>query len=444
MQTYRLQHDINRFQELIAVQVVQHCQVDARAALGHFSAQAVEPFFQHQREVYRQVGIAGGHVAFGFDNAGIQQAFLLVGEHAVTAILYRLAAPPRADLMQNALILFADRKACAGTVRQIVNLFLNPGDGIFREDRRGAHFACLVTNDQLIVFDPDGALREMMCQRQRATHRDRFIHMLLVHFSVVLRALGTDRRLHDMHQGHFVRFNALAEGVEIQGSHRFILVRSRGRVRLAEQGVFVHAQRVIRQKMNIIDAKFIGGEVGNGGYGRFIGIEALNQRIDVFQVGEKQIDRVRQLRVHKRLAAGKRNTAAAAVVKGLIAQHGRHDLAHLLFFTAYGQRLRRAAVGEGVERLFTQFFTVDDETIQRAFDTARRRLLTQVAAVKAQARIKQHVPATGTAFRVLAPATAQRAAFQEHHGTNTGAIVGGVTLNIEDHVFTLKLHMKIK
>ena len=227
MQTYRLQHDIYRFQELIAVQVVQHRQVDARAALGHFSTQAVEPFFQHQREVHRQMGIAGGHVAFGFDNAGFQQAFLLVGEHAVTAILYRLAAPPRADLMQNTLILFADRKACAGTVRQIVNLFLNPGDGIFREDRRGAHFACLVTDDQLIVFDPDGALREMMCQRQRATHRDRFIHMLLVHFSVVLRALGTDRRLHDMHQGHFVRFNALAEGVEIQGSHRFILVRSR-------------------------------------------------------------------------------------------------------------------------------------------------------------------------------------------------------------------------
>ena len=92
---------------------------------------------------------------------------------------------------------------------------------------------------------------------------------------------------------------------------------------MAKQGVFVHAQRVIRQKMNIIDAKFIGGEVGNGGHGRFIGIEALNQRyangdffpgsgkalqviedpfgravrplfehlrIDVFQVGEKQID----------------------------------------------------------------------------------------------------------------------------------------------------------
>ena len=68
---------------------------------------------------------------------------------------------------------------------------------------------------------------------------------------------------------------------------------------------------------------------------------------------------------------------------------------------------------------------------------ARCRLLAQVAAVQAQTRIKQHVPAAGAAFRVLAPATAQRAAFQEHHGTNSGAVVGRVTLNIEDHVFRL-------
>ena len=70
--------------------------------------------------------VAGGHVAFGFDDAGFQQAFLLVGDHAVAAVLHRLAAPPRADFMQNAFILFAHRKARARTVRQIVNLFLNP------------------------------------------------------------------------------------------------------------------------------------------------------------------------------------------------------------------------------------------------------------------------------------------------------------------------------
>ena len=209
------------------MQVFQHRQVDARAALGHLSAQAVEAFFQHQREVDRQVRVAGGHVAFGFDNAGFQQAFLLVGEHAVAAVLHRLAAPPRADVVQHALVLFAHRKARARAVRQIVDLFLNPGDGVFRENRRGAHFACLVTDNQLVVFDPDGTLGQVMRQRQSAAYRDRLVHVLLVHFGVMLGALGTDRRLNDMHQRRFVRFNALAEGVEIQGRHRFILVRSR-------------------------------------------------------------------------------------------------------------------------------------------------------------------------------------------------------------------------
>lgn len=120
-----------------------------------------------------------------------QQAFLLVGEHAVAAILHRLAAPPRADRMQDALVLFAHRKARARTVRQIVDLFFNPGDGVFREDGCGANFACLVTDNQLVVFDPDGTLSQMMCQRQGATHRDRLVHVLLVHFGVMLRALGT-------------------------------------------------------------------------------------------------------------------------------------------------------------------------------------------------------------------------------------------------------------
>ncbi|VFS44017.1 Uncharacterised protein [Enterobacter cancerogenus] len=209
------------------MQIVQHRQVDARAALGHFGAQAVEAFLQQQREVHRQVRVTGGHVAFGFDNAGLQQAFLLVGEHAVAAVLYRLAAPPWADVMQHAFVLFADRKACAGAVGQIVDLFFNPRNGIFRENRRGADFARLVTDDQLVVLDPDSTLRQVMRQRQGTTHRDRFVHVLLVHFGVVLRALGADRRLNNMHQGGFVRFNSLAEGGELQGRHKFILVRSR-------------------------------------------------------------------------------------------------------------------------------------------------------------------------------------------------------------------------
>ncbi|SAD85676.1 Uncharacterised protein [Enterobacter hormaechei] len=208
------------------MQIVQHRQVDARPALGHFRAQAVKPFLQHQREIHCQVCVTGGHIAFGFDNAGFQQAFLLVGKHTVAAILHRLAAPPRADRMQDVLVLFADREARTRTVRQIVNLFLNPGDGIFREDRRGAHFAGLVTDNQLVMLDPDGTLGQVMRQRQGATYRDRLVHVLLIHFGIMLCALGTDRRLNDMHQRRFVRLDALAEGVEIQGGHKFILVRS--------------------------------------------------------------------------------------------------------------------------------------------------------------------------------------------------------------------------
>ncbi len=260
MQAHRVQDDIDRFQELVAVQVFQHRQVDARAAFGHFRAQAVEPFFQQQREVHRQMRIAGGHIAFRFDNAGFQQPFLLIGEHAVAAILHRLAAPPRAEFMQHTFVLFAHRKARARTVGQVVDLFFNPRDGIFREDRRGAHFACLVADDQLIMFDPDSALRQVVRQRQRTTYRDRLIHMLLVHFGVVLGTLGTDRRLNDVDQSRFVRLNAIAQGSKIQLCHNIILVRSR----LTLSGRHTAGQSPVMQDYRAV---YLGqSRVGRAGY----------------------------------------------------------------------------------------------------------------------------------------------------------------------------------
>ena len=162
----------------------------------------------------------------------------------------------------------------------------------------------------------------------------------------------------------------------------------------------------------------------------------------LFMAGFKQ--GMCQRRVHERLAAGEGDPAAAAVVEGLVAQHGGHNLLHLLLFTADGKRLRRATVGKGSERLVVKRLTMNDQPAQRAFNTPRRGLLTQVTAVQAQTGIKQDVPRAGAAFRVLTPATAQRAAFQEYHGSNTWAVVGGVTLYIEDHFFALGLHMKIK
>ena len=144
------------------MEVFQTCQIDAGATFIDFVTQAVETFFQQQREVYRQVCVAGGHVTFGFDNTGFQQPFLLISEHPVAAILHGLTTPPWAHLMQYTFVLFAYRKACARSVGEVVDLFFNPRDGVFRENRRGTHFACLVTNDQFVMFDPDGAFRQMM------------------------------------------------------------------------------------------------------------------------------------------------------------------------------------------------------------------------------------------------------------------------------------------
>ena len=142
--------------------------------------------------------VAGGHVAFGFDDAGFQQAFLLVGDHAVAAVLHRLAAPPRADFMQNAFILFAHRKARARTVRQIVNLFLNPEtvySGKIGAARTSLARLPIISSSCLIQM-----VRLAVMRQRGAAHRDRLVHVLLVHFGVMLGALGTDRRLHDMHQ----------------------------------------------------------------------------------------------------------------------------------------------------------------------------------------------------------------------------------------------------
>src|SRR5690606_14327553 len=89
-----------------------------------------------------------------------------------------------------------------------------------------AHFACLVTDNQLVVFDPDGTFCQVVGEGQRATYRDRLVQMLLIHFGIMLCALGTDRRLNDKYLRRFVRLNSIVESVEIQGCHKFILVNS--------------------------------------------------------------------------------------------------------------------------------------------------------------------------------------------------------------------------
>ena len=223
---HRFQHDINGFQELLAVQIFQYGQVNARTALGDFRAHAVEAFFQQQRIVDCKVSIAGGHIAFRFDNAGGQQRFLLIGEHAVAAVLYRLTAPPRTHFVQHAFVFFANGKTGAGAIGEVVDLFFDPANGVFREDWRRANFAGLVADDQFIVLDPDCAFRQVVGQRQRAAYRDRLIQMLLIGLGIVQGAFGTDRRLDDMHQRHFMRLYARAQSIQFQRCHKVILVES--------------------------------------------------------------------------------------------------------------------------------------------------------------------------------------------------------------------------
>ena len=167
------------------------------------------------------MSVAGGHIAFGFNNAGGQQRFLFIGKHTVAAVLHSLTTPPWAHFMQYAFVLFAHRKSGAGAVGQVVDLFFNPADGIFRENGRGAHFACLVTDNQFVMFNPDGAFRQMVGQRQRAAYRNRFIQMLLVRFGIVACAFGADRRLNNMYQRGFVSFDAVGQFVESQSGHGF-------------------------------------------------------------------------------------------------------------------------------------------------------------------------------------------------------------------------------
>ena len=69
------------------------------------------------------------------------------------------------------------------------------------------------------MLDPDGAFRQMMGQRQRTAYRDRLIQVLLIHLGIVLGALGTNRRFHDVDQGCFMRFDTIAECVQFQSGH---------------------------------------------------------------------------------------------------------------------------------------------------------------------------------------------------------------------------------
>ncbi|CSE87068.1 Uncharacterised protein [Shigella sonnei] len=76
---------------------------------------------------------------------------------------------------------------------------------------------------------------------------------------------------------------------------------------------------------------------------------------------------------------------------------------------------------------------MNKQTIQRALNHFRRGLSAQLAAFQTQSCVIQQILRAGAAFRVLTPAAAQRTAFKKYDRADTGAIMGRVALNIENH-----------
>jgi hypothetical protein len=69
-----------------------------------------------------------------------------------------------------------------------------------------------------------------------------------------------------------------------------------------------------------------------------------------------------------------------------------------------GQRLGRAAIGQGVKVGLRQIFTRYQQAVKRPGDGLWGGLLAKIAAFQAQPGIKQHFAATSAALRVLTPA----------------------------------------
>ncbi len=219
----RIQSYGDGVQELLALQIGPIRQIQPTAPLGHLGLEAIEPQREQLLIIDREVGIPRGHVALGLDDAALQQRFLLVGKEAEAAILHRLAAPEGGEGVDDLLVGFADGKTGSGAVCQLVDLLLNPAHRVFGKERGRPHLTGLIANDELVVLDPDGALLEVMGQRQGAAHRQRPGEVSLIGLGVVAGTLGADRWLNDVDQALFVGADPRAEGIEVELGHDLIL-----------------------------------------------------------------------------------------------------------------------------------------------------------------------------------------------------------------------------
>ena len=219
----RIQSDGDGVQELLALQIGPIRQIQPTAALGHLGLEAIEPQREQLLIVDREVGIPRGHVALGLDDAALQQSLLFIGKEAVAAILHRLTAPEGGEGVDDLLVSHAHRKTGAGAVGQLVDLLLDPAHRVFGKERRRPHLTGLVADDELVVLDPDGALLEVVGQRQGAAHRQRPGQMGLIGLGVVTGALGADRRLDDVDQALLVGTDPRGQGSEVELGHGLIL-----------------------------------------------------------------------------------------------------------------------------------------------------------------------------------------------------------------------------
>ena len=73
------------------------------------------------------------------------------------------------------------------------------------------------------MLDPDGALLEVVGQRQGAAYRQRPCQVGLIGLCIVAGALGADRRLDDVDQALLVGTDPRGQGSEVELGHGLIL-----------------------------------------------------------------------------------------------------------------------------------------------------------------------------------------------------------------------------
>ena len=127
--------------------------------------------------------------------------------------------------------------------------------------------------------------------------------------------------------------------------------------------------------------------------------------------------------LHKRLATGEGDATAAAFEEGTIPQDGVHQGVQRFIPAANLQRFAGAEAAQPFHIVGLEGRTAELDALAVTQD-CRTSLAAELASLDALAPVEQYVRLGRAAFRVLTPATGQRAPLEKHQGANAGAIMG--------------------